>query len=466
MTQRDASASEHPAPGRLARRRGRLGLALALPLALAACNNGYGDSSGLSCSTPDQETWLAQFFADNYLWAATSPNFPPQTADLNDYFNSLLYTGGDPNFPAGVVDVWSTYTSDALFSLYWVNGQDLGYGVFVDGLEVQGTSGPLRVRYVDPGSPGAIAGIGRGDQVTTVNGVPAATVIANNDYTAFSATAEGQTLTLGIHNVNGDRDVSLTSATFDLTPVQGARVTTTPGGRKLGYVMVTDMIDQALAPYDTAFGQFKAAGVQDVAVDLRYMGSGFVADGEVMASYPSVQATAGQIYVNLFFNAFIGPYQNAFYTFDTFSNALSLPRVFVLTGPRTCAAAEQFVNGLSPFVPVVTIGDATCGKPVGSTPASNCGTTWTPIQFQVTNAHNQGQYFAGLPATCSVAEDLSVPLGADGDPLLAGAQRYADGGGCPPATLTAQDSAARHAGIQSLRAALIEPTRRSGSIDR
>jgi hypothetical protein len=443
-------------------------LALALPLAfgLAACNSDYGNSTGLTCSTPDQETWLAQYFAQDYLWAAYSPNFPPQTADVGSYFDSLLYTGGDPNFPAGVADVWSTFTTDALFNTYWVNGQDLGYGVFVNGLEAQGTSGPLLVRYVDPGSPGSLAGIGRGDQVTTVNGTPASTIIAGNDYSAFSATAEGQTLVLGIHNANGDRNVNLTAATYGLTPVQGARVTTTPGGRSMGYVMVTDMIDQALAPYDTAFGQFKTAGVQDVAIDLRYMASGFVGDGEIMASYPAVAATAGRIYVNLYFNALLAPYQNSFYTFDTFNNALSLPRVFVLTGPRTCAAAEQLVNGLSPFVQVITVGDTTCGKPLGSTPASNCGTTYSAMTFQVANSNQDGQYFGGLTATCPVAEDLSVPIGADGDPLLAGAQHYADSGGCPAATLTASMSAARHAGIESLRAGLLEPTRRTGSIDR
>jgi carboxyl-terminal processing protease len=466
MTQRDASALPRP-PGRLARGAGQLALAASMALGLAACNDGYGSSDGsLSCSTPDQETWLAGFFADNYLWSAYSPPFPPQTAQLADYFDSLLYTGGDPAFPPGVADVWSTYTSDSLFTLYWQNGQDVGWGVFVDGLEAQDSGGPLLVRYVDPGSPGALAGIVRGDQVTTVNGVPASTLIASGDFSAFSATAEGQALVLGIHDAGGDRNVSLTSAAFALTPVQGARVTTTPGGRRMGYVMVTDMIDQALMPYDAAFAQFKSAGVQDLAIDLRYMGSGFVGDGEVMASYPAVQATAGRVYVNLFFNAFLAPYQDSFYTFDAFSNALSLPRVFVLTGPRTCAAAEQFVNGLSPFVQVVTVGDATCGKPVGSTPASNCGITWSPITFQVTNANNEGAYYGGLPATCPVAENFSLPIGADADPLLAGAQHNAVGGGCPPATLAATQSARRHATIQSLRAALIEPTRRRGAVDR
>jgi hypothetical protein len=231
----------------------------------------------------------------------------------------------------------------------------------------------------------------------------------------------------------------------------------------MGYLMVTDMIDQALGPYDTAFGQFKAAGVQDVVIDLRYMSSGFVSNGEIMASYPAAPTTAGRVYANLFFNALIAPSANSVFTFSSFGNSLNLSRVFVLTGPRTCAAAEQLVNGLRPFVPVVTIGDTTCGKPLGSTPASNCGTTYSPITFQVTNANNQGQYFGGIGATCRVAENLGVPIGADADPLLAGAERFADGGGCPPATLASATSSKRHE--SALLSGMLEPARR-GSVSR
>ena len=50
------------------------------------------------------------------------------------------------------------------------------------------------------------------------------------------------------------------------------------------------------------------------------------------------------------------------------SNALALTRVYVLQGPRTCAAAEQVVNALQPFVDVVQIGDTSCGRPVGFSP--------------------------------------------------------------------------------------------------
>ena len=450
---------------RLSHRLSRWALALPGVLALAACGGGYTSGGGLSCSTADQETWLAGYFANDYLWAAYSPNYPPQTATLADYFDSLLYTGGDPSYPVGVADFWSTSYSDDAFNRLYGSGQDLGYGVFVNGIEAEASGATLAVRYVDPGSPAAAAGILRGDAIVSLNGVPAATLVSTNDFSALASDTEGQTLTIVTSNGSGTHTATLTSAVYTLTPVQGARVVTSPGGRKLGYVMVTDLIDQALSPYDAAFAQFKSAGVQDVVVDLRYAGSGSVGDGEVMASYPSSTATTGQVYANLYFNPFISSFSDSYYTFDAEANAISLPRVFVLTGPRTCGVAEQFVNGLAPWTQVVTLGDTTCGKPVGATPASNCGTTWAIMTFQVTNGAGTGSYYGGLPASCPVSEDLSVALGDDADPLLAGAASYADVGVCPPASsMPAGTSARRHSIGSRLEASWLEPTNRRGTL--
>ncbi len=460
MTMRDRSSSPRMR-GFLALAR-RLALALPVGLALSSCGGGayvsVGDSGGgLSCSAADQQTFLAEYFASDYLWNATSPYFPTQTGDVATYFDALLYTGGDSSFPAGVTDIYSSFMSDDASNRFYVNGQDLGYGVFVDGLEVQGTSGqPLLVRFVDPNSPAATAGVVRGDQVTAINGVAAATVIANNDYSGLASSTAGETLTLDTHNASGDHHLVLTSAVYTLSPVTNVSTFTSPGGRKIGYLVVKDMIDQIQSPIDIAFGQFKAAGVQDVVIDLRYNAGGLVADGEILASYPAGPATDGQLYENLYFNANLSASQDSYYTFDHYGNALGLARVYVLTGPRTCSAAEQLVNGLTPYVSVVTVGDTTCGKPVGATPVSNCGTTYSVMTFQVANANNEGQYFDGLGPTCSVAEDFSKALGAADEPLLAAAAAHADSGACPVGTHAKTTSA--------LRRVLMEPNERLGGI--
>jgi hypothetical protein len=60
-----------------------------------------------------------------------------------------------------------------------------------------------------------------------------------------------------------------------------------------------------------------------------------------------------------------------------------------------------------------------------------CGSTWSAVTFESSNALNQGRYFAGLAATCSVPEDFHASLGSASEPLLAAAQQHADGGGCP-----------------------------------
>ena len=94
----------------------------------------------------------------------------------------------------------------------------------------------------------------------------------------------------------------LSAAVFTLTPVSGTAVLTTAAGRKLGYVVVKDMIGQALAPLETAFARFKAEGVQDVVLDLRYNGGGLVSTGGTLASYVAGTRGSGRRYATLLYN--------------------------------------------------------------------------------------------------------------------------------------------------------------------
>ena len=206
---------------------------------------------------------------------------------------------------------------------------------------------------------------------------------------------------------------------------------TTAAGRRLGYVTVKDMIGQALAPLETAFSRFRAEGVQDVVLDLRYNGGGLVSTGGTLASYVAGTRGSGRRYATLLYNDKRSD-NNQSFGFSALTSALGLPRVFVLMGRRTCSASEQVVNGLRGVgVEVVAIGETSCGKPVGSLPTSTCDRTYSVINFESVNERNEGRYFDGFDATCDVAEDFTSVQGSPADPLLAAASHFADSGNCP-----------------------------------
>jgi hypothetical protein len=274
--------------------------------------------------------------------------------------------------------------------------------------------------------------------VLSINGRNAAELIIANDFSALAPAGSGTRLTLVLRNGGADRTVVLNATRFSLTPVAGTSVTTTAGGRKLGYLMVKDMLFQAEGALDDAFADLGAQGVQELALDLRYNGAGFVSMGRLLASYVAGGRASGQLYATLRFNDKRSARSDRSYRFVAPTRALNLARVFVLAGARTCAAAEQVINGLrGAGIEVVVIGDTTCGKPFGSEVAVSCGTAYAVVNFEVVNARNEGRYFNGIAAQCRVTEDLSVPLGAPADPLLLAASRYADSGACPAGALAA-----------------------------
>lgn len=408
--------------------------ALCTALTLAGCGGGGGSEDptppAADCSVAGQQAWLANYMDDWYFWYRLSPR--PSAAGYSTaeaYFDALLYTGTSSEFPA---DRWSYSQSTESFNRFFGDGATLGYGVAVNGVEVDGDpSRALYVRYVDPGSPAAQQGVSRGDELRSLNGRSIASVIAEDDYSLLSPTQAGQQLTLGLRRGGVERTVVLTAAVFSLSPVQGVAVQTTPRGRRVGYLQVKDMVSQSLAPMDTAFAQFKAAGVQDVLLDLRYNGGGLVSTGRTLASYIAGNRGQGLNYARLLYNDKRAAANNESFGFSQPSAALGLPRVYVLAGPRTCSASEQVINGLrGAGVEVVTVGGTTCGKPVGFLPSSSCGRTYSAVNFESVNQRNEGRYFDGFQASCPVAEDFGATQGSSADPLVVAAQRHADIGAC------------------------------------
>jgi hypothetical protein len=112
---------------------------------------------------------------------------------------------------------------------------------------------------------------------------------------------------------------------------------------------------------------------------------------------------------------------------------LGLARLFVLIGAETCSAAEALVQGLAPHIRVVTIGAATCGKPVGFRVVQYGGMSYWVVTFKELNARGEGDYYAGLAPTCATPDDALHPFGDPGDASLLAALHYVVLGRCPTA---------------------------------
>ena len=444
---------------------------LCAALALTACGGG-GDNGredptppAADCGLAGQQAWLANYMDDWYFWYRISPR--PVAAGystVESYFDALLYNGTSTDFPS---DRWSYSQSTESFNRFYGDGATLGYGVAVNGIEVDGdASRALYVRYVDPGSPASLQGVSRGDEIRSLNGRSIASIIADDDYGVLSPGSSGQQLTLSLRRAGVDRTVVLTAAVFTLVPVQGATVQTTPRGRRVAYVQVKDMISQGLSPMDAAFAQFKTAGVQDVFLDLRYNGGGLVSTGGTLASYIAGGRGAGLNYARLLYNDKRAAAYNQSFAFSQPASALGLPRVYVLAGPRTCSASEQVINGLrGAGVDVITIGDTTCGKPVGFLPSSSCGRTYSAVNFESVNQRSEGRYFDGFAASCPVAENFTAVQGSAADPLIVAAQRHADVGACLTASGDRAQPLAQRRPPSAVRRAP-EPGERQGMIPR
>ncbi len=396
---------------------------------LSACGGGSetttatpSTSDAPGCDVASQKDWLRAYMADQYFWTGSAPNPEPSGYDtLLSYYNALLYTG-DTVVPK---DKWSYITPSAAYSQFFGAGKSMSYGVFVNGLE--GVL-PLRLRYVEPQSPAALAGLKRGDIIISANGRSASDLITSKDFAVLTPAAVGDSLTLQIDSGTGARAITLAAASFDLTPVSSSQVLTLPNGSKAGYLLMKDFISQAEAPLATAFATFRAQRATELIIDLRYNGGGLLSTSNLLASLVAGATAQGNVYAQLNRNA-RNQAANATYRFSA-APAPAFSRVVVLTGSRTCSASELVVNGLKPYVNVITVGAATCGKPFGFYPVDHCGSTFSAVNFETTNGAGQGRYYNGIAPTCPAADDFQGELGSVTEGLTAVAAEYLKSGVC------------------------------------
>jgi len=382
--------------------------------------------------TPDaMKQFTRAYLNESYLWYAEMPSVNPAAySRIDDYFYSLLTPLLDPTGqPKDRFSfIASTQDADSLLT-----GSNVGYGVRWE-IDVQGRQ---RVAFVDAGSPALAAGLARGGELVQVLN-PAASWFPNAPATISFVyrTAPGA----------GTRTVTLASAAVQEDPLPLVQTLASPTGRRVAYLLFNAHTSGAQDKLIPAIQAAQAAGVQDVVLDLRYNGGGYLYTALTLSSMLADTAADGRVFEQLRFNdkraaetaeatlRFSGSVQfgEAGSPEGTPLPRLGLPRVFVLAGGGTCSASEAVVNSLRGVgIEVVIIGSATCGKPYGFSRRDNCGLAYFPVEFQGVNALGFGDYANGFTPTCQLADDFEHALGAPAERLLSAALVYADTGACP-----------------------------------
>ena len=433
---------------------GAAGQAAAVLLAalLAGCGGGGGGGDApqgsAQCDVDSQKTWLRGYMQDWYYWSGVAPDPAPAAyPTLAAYFGARKFTA----YPRYGTEPWSYFQDTASYNQFFAEGRSLGYGLFVNGSERQL---PLRVRLTEPRSPAAAAGLLRGDTIVSINGVAAADLV-NGDFSVLDATRAGDRITVVVDTASGRRSVVLTAAEFALTPVPVSRVLDVGNGQRAGYLVVKDFITQAETPVAAALADFRAAGASELIIDLRYNGGGRISTATQLASQVVGALQSGQVFTTLKYNA-AHQGSNRNFTFAQ-APAPAFPRVVVLTGSRTCSAAELLVNGLAPYAEVVTVGGTSCGKPFGFNPVASCENTFSVVNFRAVNARGLAEYDAGIVPDCPQADDFQRALGDPAETLTATALGVLRTGSCPVAASSRAGAMAAPA-----RPTLVEPGERRG----
>ncbi|HEY3119961.1 MAG TPA: S41 family peptidase, partial [Vicinamibacteria bacterium] len=374
------------------------------------------------CSVPGQNLFVRNTLQNYYLWYQQLPDPNPALFDSPEaYLEAVRYRPIDTTF--------SFITSQAANDAFFSDSQFIGLGISTK------LVGPAELRLADvfPDGPAAEAGLERGDQILAIDGVSLADIVARDQLgSAFGPSDIGFTVHLRFRHLSGaEAEADITKRVVTIPTVGLTRVYEVDG-RKVGYVVFKNFVEPSVAALDAAFTQLGQEGATELILDLRYNGGGLLSVAQHLGSLIGGMRTNAQVFATLVYND-KNTGRNQVYRFDDPRAARDFSRAVVITTRGSASASETVINSLRPFIPVVTVGDTSYGKPVGQIGFNFCGKVLFPVAFSVRNSANQGDYFGGLPADCPAPDDLDHAFGDPQEGSLAEALHYLQAGACSAA---------------------------------
>lgn len=387
--------------------------------------------------------WILENMNYYYLWNDKLPANPDKTLTPDKFFLSLLYdrtnTANSDRDRFSWIQASATELKASLSGEAKTTGME--FRLFYRDASQANIIGS--VLYVKPNSPAAIAGVKRGDIFTRVNNE----ILTGSNYNQLlNSNADAYAFTFAqatAPNVlTEDKQAkTIQAVVFQEDPVL-LDTTYSRNGRTIGYIVYNQFVPgpngTTAKAYDVKldniFAKFKQNGVNELVLDLRYNRGGYVSSATNLASLMG-KDVSNKVFYWQRWNSKVkadndqkygaGKWDIQNFVAKPQNIGANLTRVFILTTSSTASASELIINGLKPFMNVITIGTTTVGKNVGSITISDASNKikWgmQPLTFKSANAEGFADYAGGFVPKVEVKEstyDLRQ-LGAITEPLLA-----------------------------------------------
>ena len=429
---------------------------------LSACGGGGSGSISASgggatpaptgaCSLSSRQTWVAQQLNEWYLFPETLPaNLSPTPyATVQDYIDALTATAR-----AQSKDRYFTYiTSIAEENAYYNSGSNAGFGIR---LTVDSVAQRLFIAEAFEGTPALAAGIDRGTEILAI-GTSTGTlrnvgeIIASEGSAGITNALNGDTRAFRFRPLGGsEQTATITRTTYTLTPVSaryGAKIID-DAGKKVGYINLRTFINTAESPLRSAFADFRAQGVSEVIIDLRYNGGGLVSIATLINNLLARDKTSSQVANYTTFRASKAS-NNETTMFSPQAQSITPTRIAFIGTGGSASASELVMNTFIPHLGnrAALIGTNTYGKPVGQIAVDRtaCDDRLRVVAFATENSARQGAYYTGLAslmgATCQASDDVTRPLGDPQEASIKTALDFLAGRACTPINASAMEGA-------------------------
>ncbi len=278
------------------------------------------------------------------------------------------------------------------------------------------------------------AGLQRSDQIFSIEGVSVSQINNDGSLSDFLNNYDNaDPLTFSVSSSGTQAiNIEMSKGLVKMNTVLSAEVVTS-NTLKIGYLALSSFIEPTKAELATAFNKFNQESIDELVLDLRYNGGGLIETAQRLASYIAGSNAVGADTSKLIYNDKNSDL-NESVPFLSLNDSVDLDRLYVLTLEGTCSASELVINAMNPVgIEVVTVGQTTCGKPIGFRQISFCGKNLSPASFTIVNDSNQGNYFDGIAATCDANDEINTLLADPNESMFAAALYHINNGQCQTA---------------------------------